>query len=76
MISTMAQDDELVDDPRFNTSGPVLAIRSAEAADSGAYLCRAVNGFGARDIPFQLVVAGTEFRGPFTEFRGSWPLSP
>ena len=41
---------------RFNVIGPQLRINEAEVADSGVYVCRAVNGFGSPVATMKLVI--------------------
>lgn len=41
---------------RFKQQRMSLMVRDAEVSDSGMYRCKAVNGFGSRDVQIQLQV--------------------
>ena len=41
---------------RSTGGGSTLKISTTEPSDSGRYLCRAINGFGAVDVTISLIV--------------------
>ena len=62
---------------RFNARfkpGRTLRIREVKVADSGTYVCKAVNGFGSRSVAISLIVRGTFLRSNESFFNFFLPL--